>query len=65
MYNYSFSCATFLHLLFHLILYFPDVGSKLLLFPNSRCQFIPAFTVLTPSPTLSTIPAPSWPRMIG
>ena len=28
-------------------------------------HFLPGFTELTPSPILSTIPAPSWPGMKG
>ena len=28
-------------------------------------RYPPGFTVVTPGPTLSTTPAPSWPRMTG
>lgn len=31
----------------------------------TRMNSVPGFTEVTPSPTLSTIPAPSWPRTAG
>ena len=32
---------------------------------NDRTQRSPGFTLVTPGPTSSTVPAPSWPRTIG